>query len=83
MPAPTQPEIAKALNDALLPYFPKAEMQDGKMVVDSTVLQPAMAELATALASALTIVWTQYNSKTTVSIPVTSSPGSPSVGVLV
>ena len=83
MPAPTQVEIATALNNALLPYFPKSEMKDGVIVTDPTALQPAMADLATALASALTVVWAQYNVKTTVLIPATSVPPASSVGILV
>ena len=84
MPAPTEASLEKFLTDALL------EQGFGKMLYNPAgipipVVPPelpdAMQKLVKAQARGISAQWRAWQATQIVTIPITSSPGSPSIGV--
>lgn len=84
MPAPTQASLQNFMKQALLAQgFAKGSYDSqGNFVQSPTDLPDDMDRMVRALAVALAAQWAQWQVSTVVEIPVTSAPGSPSVGIL-
>jgi hypothetical protein len=82
MPTPKAEDIQAFLKEALLKEgFIKQTSVNGVYTTDPTQLPGDMERLVKALSSGLAAYWGAWQGQVTVVIPVTSTPGSPSVGV--
>jgi hypothetical protein len=83
MPAPAPTQIQTFLTAALIGKgFVKKSYVEGRLVTDPTKLPDKLAELVSGLSNGLSQEWAVWQASQTVVIPVTSTPGSPSTGVL-
>lgn len=86
MPAPTSAQLEQALTQAYLSQgFVKQVVSpiSGELVPSvPPVLPDYKTKEVRAQATALSQVWATWQLATIVNIPVTSSPGSPSAGVI-
>ena len=83
MPAPSSGQIQLFLTNALLAEgFNNKTYVEGVYTVDPTTLPPDMERLVKALSTGLSSQWKAWQAAQVVQIPITSTPGSPSVGIL-
>lgn len=83
MPAPSQTQLELTIKNAMLSQgFVKRIPQDGAIVEVPGELPEDMENLAKALAIGISQTWATWQVTQVVSIPVTSVPGTPSVGIL-
>ena len=83
MPAPSAVQVQVALKQALLNKgFTKKTYVNGAIVEDPTSLPDALQKLVEAWAMGDANWFAAWQATQVVNIPVTSPPGSPSVGLL-
>jgi len=79
MPAPSPTQIQNFLTTALLAKgFTKKSYVNGALVVDPSKLPDKLAELVSGISNGLSQNWASWQAAQVVTIPVTSSAGSPS-----
>ncbi len=87
MPAPTPAQIELVLTQALINQgFVKRvkDPESGALVPAQPLKLPELkAKEVTAMAQALSLVWSTWQTATVVTIPITSTAGTPSAGVIV
>lgn len=83
MPSPTVSSIEDYLTSALISQgFVKNSYDSDDNLNEAKELPDDMKRMVKGLASALSQQWSVWQSQAVVNIPVTSSPGSPSTGII-